>query len=99
MMFRAQVEKGNFDLTDTEVGQWCLDLFLVSLTTLVLATFTDYGWLLFASVPMYTIYAFIIKPFLAWVFEAPSEEDQGPQFSGNRKERRQQERENRKMNK
>merc|ERR1711990_805869 len=71
-MFKSITTKSLYGIKEYE--HWN-DLFYVSITTLVLATFTDYGWLLFLVVPAYGIYALMIRPCLNWIFQ---EDQEGP---------------------
>merc|ERR1712216_862150 len=77
----SQLHRGHqWDILDFKnVGEVWFDLFCVSLATLVLTTFTDWGYLLYLSVPMYAIWSFIISPFLNWVFtEDPDAKETQP---------------------
>merc|ERR1711924_393146 len=85
-MFRATAASGLYDIT--EVGEVWNDLFFVSIATLVLATLSDWGFLLYLVVPLYGLYAMVIAPCLSWIF-TPDEEQGGVEQAMGRRERRQ----------
>merc|ERR1711934_113414 len=84
-MFMSTASSGLHDIT--QVGEVWNDLYYVSVATLVLATLSDWGFLLYLVVPLYAIYAMVIAPCLAWIFTPDEEED--PAQAMGRRERRQ----------
>merc|ERR1711924_385811 len=85
-MFQSMADGHLHDIT--KVGEVWSDLFYVSLATLALATFSDWGWLLYLAVPGYAIWSMVISPLLNWVFTEEKEEDRNSYAGMTRKDRR-----------